>query len=51
MDNEIDNAGDNMGMSLKKLDILLNKSKKGKLCCMMSLFGVVIILLFLIIYL
>lgn len=50
MGDTMDTTQSMMNNSLRKMDVLLSKSKAGRLCCMFLLFVIVIVLLFVIIY-
>jgi len=49
MDAEMDDAQGNMNVVLKKMDKLLKSSDKGRICCIIGLFCLCLLLLFLII--
>lgn len=50
MGDTMDTTQSMMNKSLRQMDVLLSKSKAGRLCCMFFLFLVAVLLLFLIVY-
>ena len=50
MDASMDEAQGNFGIVLKKMDKLLATSDRGRICCIIGLFGLAVLLLIIIFY-